>query len=87
MTRATRIAGATSYHPGMAGTAQKLRIGQLVEVEGRLYDVVSDKESGVALEPAITLSVEEIHRRTGGRPATPVEIAELLGDIPTDGEG
>jgi hypothetical protein len=76
-----------SYHLGMAVTLQKLRIGQLVEVDGRLYDVVSDKDGGVTLEPAITPSVEETHRRTGGRPATPAEIEAFLGDIPSDGEG
>ena len=43
----------------MAVTAKKLnvRIGDLVEIEGRMYDVVSDKHSGVALEVAITKTV------------------------------
>jgi hypothetical protein len=75
------------YHLGMAVTAQKLRIGQVVEVEGRLYDVVSDKEGGVALEPAITVSADEIISRTGGRRATPEEFEAWFGDIPSDGEG
>jgi len=71
----------------MAVTAQKLRIGQQVEVNGRLYEVVLDQEGGVTLEPAITLSVDEIHRLAGGRRATPAEIERFFGDIPSDGEG
>jgi hypothetical protein len=76
-----------SYHPNMAVAAQKLRIGQLVEVDGRLYDVVSDKEGGVTLEPAITVSSDEIIARTGGRRATPEEFQAWFGDIPSDDEG
>ena len=40
----------------MAVTAKKLdvHIGDLVEIAGRRYDVVSDKHGGVTLEPAIT---------------------------------
>lgn len=71
----------------MAAAAQKLRIGQEVEVDGRRYEVVPDPEGGVMLEPAITLSVDEIHRLAGGRRATPAEIEEFFGDIPSDGEG
>jgi len=71
----------------MAGTAHKLRIGQLVEVEGRLYDVVPDAEVGAALEPAITVSADEIIRRTGGRRATPQEFQDWFGDLPSDAEG
>jgi hypothetical protein len=71
----------------MAVAAQKLQIGQVVEVDGRLYDVVSDKEGGVALESAITVTMEEGYRETGGRPATAQEIEALLGDVPSDGEG
>jgi hypothetical protein len=71
----------------MAVTAQKLTIGQLVEVDGRLYDVVSDKEGGVALESAITVTMEESYQETGGRPATAQEIETVLGDVPSDSEG
>lgn len=72
---------------GVAVTARKLKIGQVVEVEGRLYDVVSDREGSVTLEPAITVSADEIIRRTGGRRATPEEAHAWLGEIPSDGEG
>jgi hypothetical protein len=71
----------------MAVTVQKIRIGQEVEVDGRLYEVVPDPEGHVTLEPAITLSVDEIHRLAGSRRATPAEIEEFFGDIPSDGEG
>ncbi len=71
----------------MAGSAQKLRIGQMVEVEGRLYDVVADPDAGVALEPSITVSADEIIGRTGGRRATPEEFQGWFGDIPSDAEG
>jgi hypothetical protein len=71
----------------MAPTAHKLRIGQLVEVDGRLYDLVSDKEGGVTLEPAVTISSVELIRRSGGRPATLEEVETWFGDIPSDGEG
>jgi hypothetical protein len=64
-----------------------LNIGDLVEIDGRRYDVVSDKAGGVALEPAITVSARELHEREGTRPATQEEFEELFGDLPSDGEG
>ncbi|MBO0767526.1 MAG: hypothetical protein J2O48_02450 [Solirubrobacterales bacterium] len=67
--------------------AQKLRIGQLVEVDGRFYDVVPDKQGGATLESAITVSSDELIRQSGGRPATPEEIEAWFGDLPSDGEG
>jgi anaerobic selenocysteine-containing dehydrogenase len=73
----------------MAVTAKKLdiKIGDLVEIEGRKYDVVSDKQGGVALEPAITKTVAEIHAEHGTRPMTPEEFEHYFGDLPSDGEG
>jgi hypothetical protein len=62
-------------------------IGDVVEIGGRLYDVVSDKAGGVALEPAITTTLAEIHAEHGGRPLTSEEFDELVGDLPSDGEG
>ena len=74
---------------GMAVAAKKLdvSIGDVVEIDGRRYDVVSDKEGGVTLEPAITVSAEELHARHGTRPVTQEEFEELFGDLPSDGEG
>jgi hypothetical protein len=73
----------------MALTAKRLdvKIGDLVEIEGRKYDVVSDKHGGVALEPAITQTVAEIHAEQGERQVSAEEFAELFGEIPSDGEG
>lgn len=73
----------------MAVAAKKLdvKIGDLVEIEGRRYDVVSDKQGGVHLEPAITRTADQIHAELGGRPATQEEFDEHFGDLPTDGEG
>jgi hypothetical protein len=54
----------------MAVAPKKLdiAIGDLVEVGGRRYDVVSDKGGGVALEPAITQTVAQMDAEHGGRP-------------------
>ncbi|MGA2014431.1 MAG: hypothetical protein ABSH51_28435 [Solirubrobacteraceae bacterium] len=73
----------------MAVTAKKLDvgIGDVVEIEGRKYDVVSDKHGGVTLEPAITKTVAEIHAQHGTRPLTPEEFERHFGDLPSDGEG
>jgi hypothetical protein len=73
----------------MAVTTKKLdvHIGDVVEIEGRRYDVVSDKEDGVTLEPAITKTVAEIHAEHGERQLSREEFEELVGEVPTDGEG
>jgi hypothetical protein len=63
-----------------------LRIGEVVEIDGRRYDVVSDGADGITLEPALTSS-HELHRRHGTRPATQEEFDQLFGDLPSDGEG
>jgi hypothetical protein len=68
----------------MAVVPKKLKIGDLVEVDGRRYDVVSDKAGGVTLEPAITVFADERH---GTRPLTDQEFNELFGHLPSDGEG
>lgn len=73
----------------MAVTPKKLdlKVGDVVEVEGRHYDVVPNKNGGIALEAAITQTVAEIHAEHGGRPLTDEERDELIGDLPTDAEG
>jgi hypothetical protein len=71
----------------MAVAQKKLSIGDLVEIDGRQYDVVSDKTGGVALEPAITHTVAEIHGELGTRPLTDHEFAEHFGHLPSDDEG
>ena len=64
-----------------------VNVGDLVEIDGREYDVVSDKAGGVALEPAITVFSPELHRRHGTRPISQEEFDERFGDVPADGEG
>jgi hypothetical protein len=73
----------------MAVTAKKLdvHIGDVVEIEGRRYDVVADTEGGVTLEPAITKTVAEIHAEHGERQLSGEEFDELVGELPTDDEG
>lgn len=64
-----------------------LEIGDLVDIGGRRYDVVSDRVGGLTLEPAITKTVAEIHAEHGGRPMSSEEFGALYGDLPSDGEG
>lgn len=73
----------------MAVAAKRLdvSIGDLVEIDGRKYDVVSDKAGGVALEPAITVFSGELHERHGTRPISQEQFDEQFGDVPGDGEG
>jgi len=59
----------------------------VVEVEGRLYDVVPDKQGGATLEPAITMTVDEILAAHGERALTSEEFETYFGDLPSDGEG
>jgi hypothetical protein len=86
---AAAAAGRRTTMAAMAVAPKKLdvRIGDLVEIDGRRYDVVSDKAGGVALEPAITVSARELDERHGTRPATQEEFEELFGELPSDGEG
>jgi len=73
----------------MAVAAKKLdvKIGDVVEIEGQRYDVVSDKHGGVTLEPAITKTVAELLAERGLRLLTAEEFEEEFGDLRSDGEG
>jgi len=64
-----------------------IEIGDLVEVAGRRYDVVSDNAGGIALEPAITVTIADIHAADGSRPLTAEEFQQHFGDLPVDDEG
>jgi hypothetical protein len=44
-----------------------VNLWDVVEVDGRLYDVVSDKQGGATLEPAITKTVDELRAEPGSR--------------------
>ncbi len=69
--------------------AKKLdvKIGDVVEIAGRRYDVVSDKLSGVALEPVITGTVADLHAERGCSPLSGQEFEDLFGALPSDYEG
>jgi hypothetical protein len=73
----------------MAVAAKKLhvKIGDVVEIDGQRYDVVSDKQGGVTLEPAVTKTVAELHAEHGEQQLSSEEFAELFGELPSDGEG
>lgn len=81
--------GIRGYHVPMAVAVKKLdvRVGDVVQVGERRYDVVPDTDGGVALEPAITKTIDELHAERGCRPLTTGEFDEYFGDLPTDGEG
>ena len=71
----------------MAVAPKKLDVGDLVEIDGRQYEVVPDKHGGLTLEPAITVTPDELDRRHGTRPATEEEIDSQLDLLSGDGEG
>jgi len=68
-------------------TVRKLKIGDTIEVDGELYDIVRDEDDRVTLEPTITETVDEIFRRVGGRPLTHEEFEARFGHLPSDDEG
>jgi hypothetical protein len=73
----------------MAVAVKKLDVslGDVVEIDGRRYDVVSDKAAGVTLEPAIAQTVAEIHAEHGGQALSSEEFEHAFGHLPSDGEG
>ena len=72
----------------MATAVKKLdlHVGELVEIEGRRYEVVPDKTGGLTIEPPIT-PISEIYERRGMKPASVEDFERLTADLPTDGEG
>lgn len=74
---------------GPMATAVKkldLEIGEVVEVRGRRYEVVPDRQGGLTLEPPIT-PVAELEKDWGTEPASAEDFERVAGDFPTDGEG
>ena len=71
----------------MAVVPKKLAVGELVEVDGRRYEVVPDTRGGLTLEPAVAVTVAELDRRHGSRAASQQEIDDQLDLLPGDGEG
>lgn len=72
----------------MATAVKKLdvHVGELVEIDGRRYEIVRDREGGLALESAIT-PMSELDQRWGTRPASAEDFERLTADDPIDGEG
>jgi len=64
-----------------------LHVGELVEIDGRRYEVVPAREGdGLALEPPIT-PMSELYRARRWKPAPAGEFERLTGDLPADDEG
>jgi hypothetical protein len=78
------------YTCGMATAVKKLdlHVGELVEIEGRRYEVVPARGSdGLTLEPPIT-PVSELYAKRGMKPASAEDFERVAGDLlPPDGEG
>jgi hypothetical protein len=70
----------------MATAVKSLHVGELVDVDGRRYEVVPDGEGDLTLEPTIT-PMAELDRRRGAKPASQEEFDQLFGHLSTDGEG
>lgn len=78
----------SGYHGRMAIAVKKLDLhaGELIEVEGRRYEVVPDGEGGLTIEPPIT-PVSELDAQRGTKPASAEDFERLTADFPSDGEG
>jgi hypothetical protein len=63
-----------------------LVVGELVEIDGRRYEVVPDRRGGVTLEPPITPAAE-LHAKRGTAPASAEDFERLSADVPHDDEG
>ncbi len=76
------------YHWLMATVVKRLdlTIGELVEVAGRRYEVVPDREGGVTIEPPITPAAQ-LHAQRGTKPASEEDFERLSADVPYDDEG
>jgi hypothetical protein len=73
----------------MATAVKKLdlHVGELVEIDGRRYEVVPARDGdGLTIERPIT-PMAELDRRRGAEPASEEEFERLFGHLPTDGEG
>lgn len=65
-----------------------LHVGELVEIDGRRYEVVPAREGeGLTLEPPIT-PVSKLYAKRGMKPASAEDFERVAGDLlPPDGEG
>lgn len=74
----------------MATAVKKLdlHVGELVEIDGRRYEVVPAREGdGLTLEPPIT-PVSELYAKRGWTAASEEDFQRMMADAePPDGEG
>ncbi|MBW8058946.1 MAG: hypothetical protein FVQ78_01155 [Solirubrobacterales bacterium] len=73
----------------MATAVKKLdlEVGEFVEIDGRRYEVVPNRQGGLTLEPPIT-PVSELYAERGLEPASEEDFRRLTADdAPADGEG
>ncbi len=73
----------------MATAVKKLdlHVGELVEIDGRRYEVVPAREGdGLALESPIA-PISELYAERGWKPASAEDFERIAGDLPSDGEG
>lgn len=70
----------------MATAVKSLHVGELVDVDGRRYEVVPDGAGDLTLELTIT-PMAELDRKRGAKPASREDFDRLFGHLPTDGEG
>lgn len=72
----------------MATAVKKLdlKVGELVEIDGRRYEVVPDRQGGLTIEPPIT-PIFELYEERGLEPASKEDFERLTADVPCDGEG
>jgi hypothetical protein len=73
----------------MAVAVRKLDLhaGELVEIDGRRYEVVPDRTGGLTLESPIT-PISELHADRGWEPAPQEDFERLTAeDAPADDEG
>lgn len=63
-----------------------MAVGELIEIDGRRYEVVPDGEGGLTIEPPIT-PVAELDARRGTKPASDEDFERLTAGFPSDGEG
>ena len=72
----------------MATAVKKLdlELGELIEVAGRRYEAVPDREGNLVLKPAIT-PMAELDELWGTKPASAADFERLTAEDPADGEG
>jgi hypothetical protein len=64
-----------------------LHVGELVEIDGRRYEVVPSHEGGgLTLESPIT-PVSVLYAERGWKAASAEDFERIARDLPTDGEG